>query len=211
MARNLLYINCTPWSSPSEQEWTEWLIKEHIPALLNSKAVAQVALYREFALAMLPEFFHPLRYLLLYRPPLRHVQDSERYKTVCQQTGALQGPASDDESETRNYDLIQEYDLHTQDDGMSMLNTRFCELGLRLIIWPEPSPHILTVEMNPQDLDDFEDWYRTDLLPRISKLKGYRRSRRYGLAMTGKAQPQASRYLAVHEIQDLDEAFPGPE
>lgn len=64
--------------------------------------------------------------------------------------------------------------------------------------------------MNPLDQQDFEDWYRTDLLPRISRLPGYRRSLRYQLA-AGCENSQETflgcDYLAIHEVDDLNKAF----
>ena len=69
---------------------------------------------------------------------------------------------------------------------------------------------MLTTEMNPLDQKDFEDWYRTDLLPRIRHLPGYKRSKRYQLA--GGCENSAetflgSDYIAIHEVEDLNKAF----
>ena len=64
--------------------------------------------------------------------------------------------------------------------------------------------------MNPLDRTDFEDWYRTDLLPRISRLPGYRRSRRYQLAGGCENSDETflgCDYLAVHEFENLSKAF----
>lgn len=59
--------------------------------------------------------------------------------------------------------------------------------------------------MDPEDRFDFEDWYRKELLPKLSTLKGYLRSKRYQLSGVGKTT--ASPYLALHEIEDLSKAF----
>ena len=75
----------------------------------------------------------------------------------------------------------------------------------------DPAPHILTVEMNPEDGKDFEDWYRTELLPRISRLPGYKRSRRFELSDQRDNPSGASRYLAFHEVRNLDKAFQSEE
>ena len=64
--------------------------------------------------------------------------------------------------------------------------------------------------MNPLDSKDFEDWYRTDLLPRMSRLPGYRRSRRYQFAAGCENSSETflgNDYLAIHELEDLDNAF----
>ena len=131
--RDLLYTNCTPWSAASEEEWSEWLIKEHIPALVSSGAVAQATLYRETGFEMMPDFFHPLRYLILYRTDAKHLQTSEKYLHVCQQTGVDGGPVSEDESETRNYKLIQDYNPYGHDG--SKLSQTSEQIDHRLILW----------------------------------------------------------------------------
>ena len=64
--------------------------------------------------------------------------------------------------------------------------------------------------MNPLDAKDFEDWYRTDLLPRISRLQGYRRSRRYQLSAGCEKSDETflgRDYLAIHGFDDLNKAF----
>jgi hypothetical protein len=64
--------------------------------------------------------------------------------------------------------------------------------------------------MNPLDSTDFEDWYRTDLLPRISRLPGYRRSRRYQLSAGCENSNETflgCDYLAIHGFEDLNKAF----
>ena len=58
--------------------------------------------------------------------------------------------------------------------------------------------------MNPEDRADFEEWYRNELLPKLSTLPGYRRCKRYQLAQ---ADTNAGQHLAIHEIQDLSNAF----
>lgn len=60
--------------------------------------------------------------------------------------------------------------------------------------------------MNPEDRTDFEEWYRTELLPKLSTLPGYKRSRRY--QRTNVPDVAEIDHLAVHEIQDLTKAFP---
>ena len=72
------------------------------------------------------------------------------------------------------------------------------------------STNILTTEMNPLDTKDFEDWYRADLLPRISRLPGYKRSRRYQLSAGCEESEETflgRDYLAIHEFEDLNKAF----
>jgi hypothetical protein len=58
--------------------------------------------------------------------------------------------------------------------------------------------------MHPDDREDFEDWYRRDLLPKLSSLPGYRRCRRYQIAAT---KNERNHYLAIHELENLSKAF----
>ena len=69
---------------------------------------------------------------------------------------------------------------------------------------PGPGPQLLTVEMRPEDREDFEDWYRSELLPKVSSLPGYRRCRRYQIAVT---KEECNHYLAIHEVENLSKAF----
>lgn len=68
----------------------------------------------------------------------------------------------------------------------------------------EPGPQLLTVEMRPEDRIDFEDWYRSELLPQVSSLPGYRRCRRYQISAL---EGQPHHYLAIHELENLSKAF----
>ena len=77
----------------------------------------------------------------------------------------------------------------------------------------EPSPDILTAEIHPTNLEDFEAWYREEHLNLLAKMPGYRRSLRYRLGpctlLTSK--DGVPPYLAVHEFDDLNEAFKSKE
>lgn len=57
--------------------------------------------------------------------------------------------------------------------------------------------------MHPEDREDFEDWYRSELLPKVSSLQGYRRCRRYQITAT----KERNHYLAIHELENLSQAF----
>jgi hypothetical protein len=58
--------------------------------------------------------------------------------------------------------------------------------------------------MHPEDREDFEDWYRSELLPKLSSLPGYRRYRHYKITAT---KAERSHYLAIHELENLSKAF----
>lgn len=62
--------------------------------------------------------------------------------------------------------------------------------------------------MHPEDREDFEDWYRKDLLPKLSTLPGYRRCKRYEITPSGS---DSNHYLAIHELDNLSKAFRSQE
>lgn len=106
---NLFYCNLSPPASVSEAAWTKWLALEFIPALLESKAAIRAALYRETGFAMIPIPSHELRYMLVCQTDFRMLQESEKYRSVCDQTDAKGFMPNDDGVEMRNYRLIQDY------------------------------------------------------------------------------------------------------
>jgi len=59
----------------------------------------------------------------------------------------------------------------------------------------------MTVEMQPQDEDDFDKWYREEHLDMLHKLPGYRRTARYQIGpelLWTEGKPP--KYLAIHEM-----------
>lgn len=60
--------------------------------------------------------------------------------------------------------------------------------------------------MSPKHKREFEEWYREEHLPLLSKAPGYRRTLRYRLGpkapLTKDDEPPA--YLAVHEVDSLE-------
>lgn len=58
--------------------------------------------------------------------------------------------------------------------------------------------------MHPEDREDFEDWYRSELLPKLTSLPGYRCCRRYQITAS---KDERSHYLAIHELENLSKAF----
>lgn len=81
---------------------------------------------------------------------------------------------------------------------------------------PEPPPQIVMVYMTPPppSTSDFETWYRTEHLALLSKVPGYRRSLRYKLGPPTpltRDDPRPPTYLAVHEVEDVVEAFGSEE
>lgn len=78
-------------------------------------------------------------------------------------------------------------------------------------MFPATSPFILTVEMDPSNVDDFHKWYHEEHLDLLAKIPGYRKSSRYVL---GQATPltmgEPGKYFAIHEFEAL-EGLGGPE
>ena len=99
---NLCYINCSPLSSVSELEWEKWFVSRHLPAIFDSGTVTRAALYKEVGFAMIPNPSHPLKYLIMYQTDFKRLQDSEKYRLVCEQTDARQFDAFGND-DVRNY------------------------------------------------------------------------------------------------------------
>jgi len=76
-----------------------------------------------------------------------------------------------------------------------------------------PPKFIVTVEVEPLDDADYDAWYREEHLDALHKVPGYCRSQRYKL---GPPVPKLTmgdppRYIAVHEVDDVNKWFSGPE
>lgn len=195
----MLYVNASP-ESVSDDQWAEWFVSQHLPTLSTAKTCERVLLYKEIGFAMLPESDHPLHFLALYESPYDGLQNGHAYKSASEE----------EESDIRNYKMIQDYNPRDANDGKTRnkITMRSFEAKCRHLL--DPSPTILTTEMNPLDTNDFEDWYRTDLLPRIGRLSGHRRSRRYQLSAGCENSYETflgRDYLAIHEFDDLNKAF----
>jgi hypothetical protein len=72
----------------------------------------------------------------------------------------------------------------------------------------EPSPQVITAEIEPNDHVDHDKWYREEHLDLASKVTGYRRTKRYMLGpdtpMTKENSPTT---LTVHEFDDVMKAL----
>lgn len=69
---------------------------------------------------------------------------------------------------------------------------------------PVPPDYIMTVEMCPQDPDDFNRWYSEEHLPLVVRIPGYLRTLRYRIGpLTPVTEEDVPTYLTVHEMEDL--------
>ena len=97
----LLFVNTSPKGVPDET-WTKWWVSQHVQTLKTAKeqkACSRVALYKEVGFSLLPKPDHPLRFLALYETNNDQLQNNEAFT-----------PTSPEEnSDTRNYKLIQDY------------------------------------------------------------------------------------------------------
>ena len=105
-AKYLLYLNTSP-KGISDQTWAKWFVNQHLATLEVSKVCTRVSIYRETDFPMLPNPEHPLRFLALYETEKEGLQNDSAYK-----------PASpEEESDMRNYKMIQDYNPKNLGDG----------------------------------------------------------------------------------------------
>ena len=105
-AKYLLYLNTSP-KGVSDQTWAEWFVKQHLSTLEESKVCSRVSVYKEIGFPMLPNPEHLLRFLALYETEKEGLQNDAAYK-----------PASpEEESDMRNYKMIQDYNPKKMEDG----------------------------------------------------------------------------------------------
>ena len=102
----LLYVNTSP-KGASDETWMKWWIYRHASDVIKSELCDRVALYKEIGFAMLPSPDHPQRFLALYYTDCERPQDEESYEPV----------SPEEDSEMRNYKLIQNYDPRRLDEG----------------------------------------------------------------------------------------------
>lgn len=111
--KDLLYLNTSP-KGTSDQSWAEWFIGQHLATLGETKVCSRVLVYKEIGFPMLPNPEHPLRFLALYETNKEGLQNDDAYK-----------PASpEEESDMRNYRLIQNYNPKGLDDGNAIVRIR---------------------------------------------------------------------------------------
>ncbi|KAK3723300.1 hypothetical protein LTR37_002023 [Vermiconidia calcicola] len=193
----LLHVNSAP-TAVSDRLWKEWYVNEHLPDLFEAKSCNRATFYEEIGHPLGPNPDHPRKYLALYQTEFEKLLDSEEYQGIRKNSElfAKEGSKSDKNQDNgdfdaRYYKLWQEYDPKGTGE--------------------QPSPMILMVYMNPEDVEDFEKWYREEHLEMLSKLPGYRRSLRYRIGPdTPLTKSETQPYLAIHEIDDVS-AFGGKE
>lgn len=66
----------------------------------------------------------------------------------------------------------------------------------------------MTVEIESNDFDDVDKWYKEEHFPMLAKAPGYRRGLRYRLGVQNPMQDdetyaKCAKYLTIHELDDL--------
>lgn len=202
----LLHVNSKP-TKVSNDLWSEWYIKEHLPDLVSSKTSNRATFYKELPPLLGGE--PPARnFLALYQTDYEESLKTEHYtnlRTTSElfpKEGGTTNIQDNGDFNARNYELIQLYDPKKIGNGM--------RLGLFLPLDepnnsqpPDKPPNqILTVEMYPQGTSDFDKWYEKEHLDMMMNAPGFRRCLRYKL---GPKTPQTKdddppSRLAIYEI-----------
>lgn len=117
-----------------------------VPDLNISKTSDRASFYEEIPTVFTPELHHARPFLALYETSFEEPLKSEEYAKGVRHTSELwkeEGSPSNLNRDNGDFDALV-YNLIQDYDPLNRGNT--------------PSPHILTVEMNPSDPDDFEKW-----------------------------------------------------
>ncbi|KAK5946630.1 hypothetical protein PMZ80_000773 [Knufia obscura] len=176
--------------------WKQWYKTEHLRDLVHGGVATRATFYEEVGG---PETPDTRKFLALYQTDHAEPLNTPAFASLRSTSelfakeGGTPSIAENGDFDARVYNLIQEFDPKGTGET--------------------PAPFIVTVEMNPANIDDFEKWYREEHLDMLAKMPGYRRSLRYRLGpatpMTkGESQPG---YLAIHEVDGLEDAFGSQE
>lgn len=211
----LLHVNSKP-TKVSDDLWTKWYTEEHLPDLVSSKTSTRATFYRELP-PILGGEPNPRNFLALYQTDFEESLKTENYtnlRTTSElfpKEGGTKHIGENGDFDARNYELIQVYDPSGIGNGMrtsrQILLERLAHQDL-----DKPAPQVLTVEMYPQDPDDFDKWYRQEHLDKMFKVPGFLRALRYKIGprtpLTKSEDPPT--YLAIYEVGDAM-AFIGHE
>ena len=74
------------------------------------------------------------------------------------------------------------------------------EIGLTILT--APAPYILYAELEPEDEEDLDIFYRKEHFPLLNKVPGYRRGLRYKLGPdTPLTMSKPPKFVALHEFE----------
>lgn len=72
----------------------------------------------------------------------------------------------------------------------------------RLTIFTAPAPYILYAELEPENEEDLDTFYRQEHFPLLNKVPGYRRGLRYKLGPdTPWTMGKPPKFVALHEFE----------
>ncbi|KAL9069844.1 MAG: hypothetical protein Q9157_006032 [Trypethelium eluteriae] len=187
----LFFVQSNP-TFVDDDLWTKWYTVEHLPDLVNSKLYDRAALYKEVEVPLdlvagVPPY--PRKFLAVYQTAQEEASGTQAHqelRTTSEMFAEQGGPKEIERNgdiDARNYKLIQDYDPDIVGD----------------------------VELQPNDEEDYDRFYREEHLDLLHKVPGFRRSQRYVLGpKTRLTQGDPPKYLAVHEFNDLS-VLAGPE
>lgn len=75
-----------------------------------------------------------------------------------------------------------------------------------------PAPYILYAELEPEDEEDLDAFYRKEHFPLLAKVPGYRKGVRYKLGpTTSRTMGSPPKFLALHELETSHEMMHSQE
>ncbi|KAI1607851.1 hypothetical protein EDD36DRAFT_479262 [Exophiala viscosa] len=197
------------------ETWENWIGSESMTGLIQTNSVTKVGIYQafnEYPLATkTPNTVDQTKLhsvdvthsdiepptekccLMMYQTDDPEFLKEQFLRNIGQSNGTLSGkePISCAEWDSRVYKLVQDFD--PKGAGYT------------------PAPFILSVQMEPNDDDDYDKFYRDEHLYMLSKVPGYRRSQRYQLVSSDHLSlSSVPRFMAIHEFETL-ETTDGPE
>ncbi|KIX93906.1 uncharacterized protein Z520_10243 [Fonsecaea multimorphosa CBS 102226] len=193
--QSLLQIHSRP-TAVDPSTWRAYL-EQQISDIVTSKVARRAALYEvyhNFELATSTEQPPDEKtFLVLCHSDHLVPSDTDTYKNLLKPSKLLGGKDANSVAaiEVRNSSLIQSVDPKHLGDK-------------------EP-PYMLLCEIEPQDDQDYDRFYREEHLGNLLNVPGYRRSARYRLGkVEGDTKEKIPRFFAVHEWDTLQH-MNGPE
>jgi hypothetical protein len=125
---HLLWVTSRP-TKLSPEDWIEWYKQDHLGALIDTKSVTNGALFQEIPLDANAK--HDKPFLALYQTEFADATRSDEFlntkqpdSKVLERLNLSQNALEHGEFDTRNYELIQDFDPNGVGNGMSSLLRR---------------------------------------------------------------------------------------
>ena len=188
---------------------------EHLPDLVNAKSCSRASFWEETPSVLNQNPDHPRKFLALYQTDFEELLKSDEYQGGVRRTSELfEQENAQSKTNADNGDFDARYPSMNISCNIMLIQPRYYKLWQNYDpkgVGETLSPIIVMVYMNPQDVEDFEKWYREEHLDMLSKLPGYHRSLRYKIGpRTPLTQGETEPYLAIHFVNDVS-AFESQE